>query len=256
MKGKLMSLLLAVVAALALAVPASADIIWEPEDDFYESHRGECVYNGRLYQAAGYDGSVKVYSSPKNAMSIKSLENGERVRVQFEWSGNVVWAYVYNEDVGGWVPMGDLSLVYDSQEFIKDHEGQIVKGEAVEVDFDQAWLYSYPGGPKDHVLKEDEDYMSFDEIFTSLYTDDNGLRWGVVGYYKGHRNGWVCLDDPMNETLDTAVVAVAPSAAQQQGAPTVTHTEWSNDLVLAAALVTAVVILTWVTIRKIKPKKR
>ena len=257
---KLISFLLAAAAMLSLAVPAAADMIWEPEDSFYKKHRDECVYDSRAYEFAGYDGGVTVWSAP-GGTARREQPNGGRVRVQFRWSGNgVEWGYFYGLEGSidaGWAPMDDLTLVYDSRQFLEDHAAELVEGDPVSVEFDSAVLYSYPGGPVSDVLKEETDYMSFSDVFSTLYTDGDGRRWGYVGYYMGRRDSWVCLDDPLNEQLDTNIVAVEPSAAQLRGAPTVTPGVIQQmPLVLAGALVALVVVTTLLVIRKVRPKKR
>ena len=261
MKKRLISLLFAVSVMLSLASPALADIIWEPENSFYEKHRNECVYENRAYELAGYDGSVSLWSAPNGTVQ-QELPNGGQGTVQFRWSGDgVEWGYLYNVlenwQEGGWAPMDDLTLIYDSRQFLEDHASEILEGDPVPVDFDSAVLYSYPGGPVSGILKEDAAYMPFSEVFSTLYTDGDGCRWGYVGYYMGHRNGWVCLDDPLNEQLDTNIVAVEPSAAQLRGAPTVTPgVTQQTPLVLAGVLVVLVVVVTLLIIRKVRPKKR
>ena len=194
-----------------------------------------------------------MYASPEQGTQSGTLENGIRGQVQFVWSGEQDWGYVSSSDKEGWVPMDDLSLVYDSQQFMEDHAGDIRETEPVAVDFSEAWLYSYPNGPQSHILQEDARYMPFDELFHTLYTDENGLRWGYVGYYMGHRQAWACLDDPMNEELSNDVVEVQPSAAQLRGTPSVT--ESGNGLLLPAVLVAAVAAVTVVLIRKLPKKK-
>ena len=257
---KLISFLLTVAAMLSLAMPAAADLIWEPEDSFYEKHRDECTYENRRYELAGYDGSVTLWSAP-NGTAQRELPNGGQGTVQFRWSGNgVEWGYFYGLEGSidaGWAPMDDLTLVYDSRQFLEDHAADIVTGEAVPVEFDSAVVYSYPGGPVSGTLREEKEYMPFSEIFTTIYTDGSGLRWGLVGYYMGHRDGWVCLDNPLNEQLDTSIVAVEPSAAQLRGAPTVTPGVTQQlPLVLAGALVALVVVITLLVIRKVRPRKK
>lgn len=260
MKRRLLSLLLALMAALALIVPASADLIWEPEDNFYQKHKNECTYVGRRYELAGYDGAVSVWSAPGGRVT-ETVPNGKRGTVQFRWSGGGVdWGYISGYsgawDHGGWVPMDDLSPVYDSAQFMKDHEVEITSFDPVPVEFHSAVLYNYPGGPAGRVLEEDAGYMPFSEVFTTVYTDENGLRWGYVGYYMGRENSWVCLDDPMNEHLDTSVVPVAPSAAQVRGSATVTPGAGQRfPLILAGVLVAAVVVVTAFLIRKTRPLK-
>ena len=260
MKRKLLSLLLTLTAVVALSVPALADVIWEPTNSFYESHSGQCDYENRAYLLGGYEGEVALRSSPQNGYIVKQVENGKRGVVQFIWHGGEMdWGYLYGiegEETEGWAPMDDLSLIYDSQQFMEDHAQELVEGAAAEVTFSQAVLYDYPGGPTAYVLEESKEYQPFSEIFTTLYTDENGLRWGYVGYYMGHRERWACLDDPMNEHLGTAVVETAPSAAQLRGSATVTGGfSWQVMLLAAVLLVAAVVAGTVVLIRRFCPKK-
>lgn len=251
MKRKIFILSLAALAVLSLTVPVSADMIWEPDDSFYESHTEECTYVGRQYELAGYDGKVTVFTAP-GGMSKLTLDNGLQGTIQFTWEGNgTTWGYLIrwgDSQAEGWVPMDDVSLIYDSQEFFKDHGGEIQETQPVPVDFHEAVMYSYPNGPVESTLKEDSDYMSFDELFTQVYTDGAGLRWGNVGYYMGTRDSWVCLDDPMNEELDTEIVSVSPSAAQLRGSETVTA--GPPVLLIAGALVAGVVAVTVVLLLK------
>ena len=254
MKKKFFTLFLALLAVLALASSASADVIWEPVNSFYERHKEECTYVNRAYQLEGYGGTVTVFTAP-NGMSKVTLENGTRGRVQFTWKGiGVAWGYLYQlngSDAEGWVPMDDLSLIYDSKQFVEDHKAEIQELEEVPVDFQEAVLYSYPNGPlKGYTLEEDPDYLLFSQAFDKLYTDENGLRWGHISYYFGHEDGWACLDGPMNEGLDTNIVPVAPSAAQTRGSVTVSP--GLPVLPSAIGLVAAVVAATVVLIRRKK----
>ena len=265
MKRRMLSLVTVLVLVLALALPASADVIWTPDNAFYESHYEECTYVGRGYEMAGHDGTVTVWDAPGGTV-VETLPNGTRGAVQFTWKGDgVEWGCLYNYSDNsdewsktGWVPMDDLALIYDSQQFMEDHGDEISSVEDLTVDFDTAVVYEYPGGPsREWPLKEDLDYLPFSQAFSDLYTDADGLRWGYVGYYMGHRNGWICLDDPMNEHLDTAVVPVAPSAAQQRGSATVTPGPVQQfPLLLAGVLVAAVVAVTAFAIVKLRPRKK
>lgn len=257
MKQKLFSLTLALLAVLALAVPTFADVIWTPDDSFYEKHYEECGYVGRHYQLGGYNGSVTVYTAPGGTKKA-SLDNGLQGIIQFTWTGNgLTWGYLCwaaDSDVEGWVPMDDLSLIYDSQQFTEDHASEITETAPVPVDFHEAALYSYPNGPvQEGTLKEDLDYQPFSDTFTKIYTDENGLRWGEVGYYMGHREAWVCLDDPMNTQLSSGIVPTAPSPAQARGSATEVAAG-TPPFLIAAALVAAVAAVTAVLI--LRRKKR
>ena len=257
MRRKICTLFLAALAVLSLMVPVSADVIIEPRDSFFEKHREECTYVARQYELAGYGGKVTVFTAP-GGMNKLTLDNGLRGTIQFTWEGKgTTWGYlIYWDDqwIEGWVPMDDVSLVYDSQQFMTDHAGEIVETDPVPVDFHDAVRYDYPNGPiaAGTDLQEDPDYMTFSEIFTQVYTDENGLRWSYVGYYKGWRESWVCLDDPMNRELDTEIIPVAPSAAQLRGSATVTA--GPPALLIAGVLVAAVAAVTAVLL--VKRKKR
>ncbi len=253
MKRKLLALAAVMTAAIALTLPVSADLIWEPENSFYEKHREECEYIGRTYEFRGYEGSVPVFDAPEGK-HIGTVENGGTSNVQFLWQGEQAWGYVEQVAAAGWVPMDDMSVVYDSQQFMEDHAAQIQTVEPVGVEVDKIVLYAYPNGPQRMILEEYEDYQPFEDMFTTLYTDENGLRWGYVGYYMGRVGAWACLNDPMNENLSTAVVETQPSAAQLRGTPSVT--ESGNALLLPVVLVAAVAAVTVVLIRKLCPKKK
>lgn len=255
MKRKLLPLVLFLLAVTVLAPPAAADMIWEPNDSFYKKHQNECEYVNRAYELAGYDGKVTVYTAP-DGMSKTTLDNGIQANVQFTWTGGgLTWGYLIrwgDSPVEGWVPMDDVSLVYDSREFMADHAGEITTSDPVPVDFSEAALYSYPHGPVwENTLKEDKDYQPFTEIFTKIYTDEAGLRWGYVGYYMGHTEAWVCLDDPMNTQLNTGIVPVAPSPAQARGSATAV-TAGLPALPIAAVLVAAVAAVTAILILRRK----
>lgn len=256
MKRKILTLFLAALAVLALTLPASADSIWTPDDPFYEKHWEECDYVGRQYELAGYNGKVTVFTAP-GGMNKLTLDNGLRVTIQFTWEGKgTTWGYLVRWDDDrpeGWVPMDDVSLVYDSKQFMTDHAGEIItETQPVPVDFHEAVLYRYPNGPAGNTLTEDPDYQRFGEMFTQVYTDGAGLRWGYVGYYMGRLENWVCLDDPMNQGLDTEIMPVAPSAAQLRGSATVTA--GPPALLIAAVLVAAVAAVTAFLL--LKRKKR
>lgn len=258
MKRKICTLFLAALAVLSLTVPASADSIWEPDDSFYKSHMGACTYVGREYELAGYDGKVTVFTAP-GGMNKLTLDNGLRVGIQFTWKGKgTTWGYLVRWDESwdsrteGWVPMDDVSLVYDSKQFMTDHAGEIEETQPIPVDFHEAVLYDYPHGPAGSTLAEEPEYQRFDEMFTQVYTDGAGLRWGYVGYYMGIRDYWICLDDPMNQELDTEIMPVAPSAAQLRGSETVTA--GPPALLIAAVLVVGVAAVTAFLL--LKRKKR
>lgn len=257
---RLFSCVLAFSLMLALTLPVFADVIWEPRDSFYSRHRDECSYEDRRYELAGVDGTVNLWSAP-NGLVTKTLQNGLVLRVQFRWTGDSLeWGYVYGsaEDgtsLEGWAPMDDMSLVYDSRQFTQDHKLEIKDGDPADVSFTAARLYSYPRGPlTGSVLNERRDYMPFSDIFSTVYTDDEGLRWGYVGYYMGRCDAWVCIDDPESQDLSTGIVPTEPSVSQLRGETAVAPGIRMQGTIIISAVV-LVVLCTGAVIIIIRRKK-
>lgn len=196
------------------ALPAQADVIWVPQDSFYEQHSSECEYVGRTFTANGPDGEVILYESPVSAREVDRWENGFAVYISFTYEdeSGTVWG-VYGEygDQTGWMPMEYMDVVYDSlsfeEEFAADIEQQSGELDGQYLGRD-VWFWSYPGAAegyeteiRDHVP---EYYMT--------YTDSQGHAWGKVGYYFGDRNFWICLDQP-----DAAFDALYPDGSSGIG---------------------------------------
>lgn len=213
MKHKLPAIFLALVLLTALAMPAFADLMWEPYDNsFYERHRDECSYENRSYLVNGQKGYVTLRSAPDSVIEVVNVPNGASLYIGFTWqeNGGETWAvgdYAVQEEgqtwkwYTGWVSMDDLALIYDDIAFEEDHGAEFQEYDGSGDELTEAYLYSYPNGSRQELLVEAKEYMPFSETFQQLYTDDNGLRWTYVGYYMGRRNAWVCIDDPLNEDL-------------------------------------------------------
>lgn len=81
MKRKGWILPLAVLMALTLAMPAFADVMWEPYgNNFYEAHRDECQYENRTYLANGPEGYLTLRESLQSSAEVdKHCQWGERL---------------------------------------------------------------------------------------------------------------------------------------------------------------------------------
>ena len=207
---KILTVVLALAAMLALAVPASADILWEPNGNvFYESHRGECRYEGRGYLANGKDGFVTVWDAPNGFVVKGQFSNGEKLWVYWVYENWGLISYYGENAVEGWVDLEEMSLVYDHIAFAEEYADRIVPygGEFADYDGEDAVFnfYEYPGAPEVKRAME-RDFAGVVENLTggedgnsyisSVFVDEQGLTWGYVGYMYGHLNGWFCLDDP------------------------------------------------------------
>lgn len=265
MKRKLVTISLAVLMLAALAVPAFADVMWEPYgNSFYESHRSECTYENRSYLANGEKGYVTLKTAPDSLTEVTNVANGVSLYVGYIWQGkgSDKWAvvdYSVRDEQGnwnwssGWVPLSELALIYDHLAFEEDHGAEFQEYDGSGDELTEVYLYSYPGGTYVDTLKENSGYQPFSEAFQYLYTDENGLRWTFVGYYMGRYNAWACIDDPVNTELGVDAPRTVgqvrgtggeatPPAEKVPAAKTAVLWAIPAVLVVAVAAVTAVLI--------------
>jgi len=260
------ALLAALLLLCALAVPALADIAYEPDDSFFRHHN--CDYEHRRWFTSGAEGYVVVYKSPVGA-SAGVLPNGLGFWVNYTYDGE--WGQIdYDADdpadadrhncVSGWVKLADMVVDYDYRSFEADHASEFTESEErLEAERGSAvFCYKYPGsGIVSDKLKAD--WAESDAPwFSSIFTDSAGRRWGYVGYYCGHRNLWICLDDPGNPELpadenfhEVPTVAAAAgdvlAAAQKSAA--------GPNLYLYAGIGGVIVIAAAVLIAVLRKKK-
>jgi hypothetical protein len=269
MKRRLfLRLLILLLLAALTCFPALADVIWEPNDSFYQQKSEDCVYNGRSYTASGRDGSVSVFKEPGSKETAAVINNGNVFYVSFtytdkegaEWgvvefnpdgSGNLT-EIDYSTAVTGWIPMTDLTVVYDYISFAEDHSGEL-KPYTGDYDTFKAGgtvvFWSYPGSG---VVAWEDGEFKYDEYFeiTDTYTDSEDRLWGFVGYYYGARNVWVCVSDPSGAGIEKTPPSELPeatSASPETELPTAGNDQKSAVL-LIAVIVAAVVIVTGVLI--------
>ncbi|MBE6996708.1 MAG: hypothetical protein E7427_00860 [Ruminococcaceae bacterium] len=228
---RLSSLLLLCALLSALAAPALADVAYIPTNDFLEKHQQDCVYENRWYWTNGPFGYVQAHTAPESRESVP-LPNGQRYLISSIYQGS--WGLLeYDPDtlgsmpwqgVSAWVRMSDMVADYDNQSFMADHGAELVQ-ETAELDWnrtDTVYVYRYPGSGvvTDSLSPE---WFGQDQIsFGPLFTDPAGRRWGYCGYLYGHRDLWVCLDDPYNGALapDENCVTIVTRAAADPPAQT------------------------------------
>ena len=132
---RLFTCLLAVITLLSLTSAAYADVVWEPQNKFYENHANECAYIGRSYYANGPEGFVTLWDAPGGSMVAAQYENGFTLPVYWQyqdWGCVTVWGDEGN--VSGWVPLSELYLVYDYISFEEEYGSQFTdyKGESAD----------------------------------------------------------------------------------------------------------------------------
>ncbi|MBR4702860.1 MAG: hypothetical protein IKO91_03360 [Oscillospiraceae bacterium] len=216
-----MTLLLALVLCLALAAPALADVIWEPESDFYETHFDECYPENRTYVTSGEEGVVYAFDVPLGKLTAE-YPNGEELWIEWIWDREGGWGFFrYRDDDGwkeAWVQLGDLTVKYDAVSFAQEHGSEFIYSEEEVLlpleGLEQLVLWTYPGAVDHSVFSVYSDSGEPPLWFNTLYEDPKGRTWGNLGYYYGYRNVWVCLDDPESEDLSGTVPTEVPSPAE------------------------------------------
>ena len=258
MKRNLLALLTALLLLALVVTPAFADVIWEPDNSFYQRHRDECVYHDRSYIANGEKGYVTVLNAPGSASELVNISNGTRFYVSFLWTDEdgTQWGAGYPAgqwDKEGWVNLSGMAMIYDYLCFDEDHSHEYQEYDGSGDHLTEACVYSYPGGVFSSILEQGSGDYKFSDGFRNLYTDENGLRWTFIGYYMGHRDGWVCIDDPLNENLGIEASLTVGQVRGEGSDPvppaanvpaTGVFPLWAIPvvLVIAVAVVTAVIV--------------
>lgn len=189
-------LLVAVIFFLVIKPEeVQADLILEPEDQFYQAHADQCEYVDRSYYT---DGSVDFWTAP-NGRKKGSFPADTRLQVTHVYtdSQGAQWG-VFLDQESGWILMADVYLDYDSRQFREDHEEEILPGEEqVLAEGEKVVFWSYPCSGENWGTEELQQELKFSEF----YTDSQGRLWGNVGYYMGSRDFWICLSEPGNQEI-------------------------------------------------------
>lgn len=257
-------LLLAAFILLAVPLTAYADVLVEPNNDFYARHRDECTSLNRSFYANGEGGSVSLKKQPGSKAEVAAVENGEVLYIMFTYNHKgELWGVVelytpdkpYNQWPTGWIPMNQLLLVYDYISFAEEHGADFYPytgsydalNTAKEIVF---WAWPGSGNAQGSLeAVADENFQ-----VSHAYKDAQGREWGFVGYWYGRRNAWVCLSDPANRDIPafnpapTPVLWHAGAANAQKGGLSVP--------IFSIILVAALVVGTAILIRVLwKPRK-
>ncbi len=197
---KMLIFTLICMALLSVALPVFADVILEPNNDFYHEHQHECIYNNyRQYIVNTDKGHAYLYVSPDSVRTIKGVSNGDQVFITWLYTDpdtQEEWGLLYNHS--GWFRMSDLTVVYDQYSFLEDHQGQMREYVAgtyqIEVSQSKpAPMWTYPGKLMEQSFFYDGEITKF---VSETYTDAEGTVWGYISNYRGQRHVWICLTDP------------------------------------------------------------
>jgi hypothetical protein len=244
---------------------ASADVLIEPNNDFYNRHRTECERLDRYFYANGASGSVSLKTEPGVRGVLSGVvENGEVINIlaTYNYQGET-WGVTqihtpdtpYNKLPNGWVPMSQLLPEYDSISFSEEHQSEIYSyaGNYEELQaVVEFTIWAWPGSGiirgtfLTANLPEDMDAYYAD---SPAYRDEDGREWVSWGYMFGIRNVWICLSDPANDSIP-AFNPEPPLDFHRSGDTAAeTLTKKLSLPWLIIILVSALVVITFILIR-------
>jgi len=267
--NKIASLIFACVMLVSLLGGfALADVIYQPDDDFYNSHAGDCEYVNRDYYANAESGYLELFTKPDGS-SLGFADNGGVFHVQFSYKlGDVTWGVVEYSGSNGkliptdtenyktaWIKLSDTTLKYDYISFDKDHNAEYTPydGDYSELSGIQnivMWTFPDSGENYGTLDKTDENFA-----VTSVYNDSNGQKWGFVSYYYAIKNFWICLSDPTNTEIAAIGVETPALYSPEPGSePQSSISDMSTVLIfcVGAAVLIAVVLIAVLNKKKSK----
>jgi hypothetical protein len=186
---------------LMTPLTAYADLIVEPDNDFYEQHKGQIIFLGRSFVANGEDGSVPVRMEPGSKNDIAKLQNGDATYINYSclYGGNF-WGFTF--EYSGWIKMEQMLVLYDYIAFEEDHLDDFYSydGDYAGIKANRSAIaWPWPGCDAPLWTFEDLDAENF--WVSYAYSDEDGREWGFVSYLYGSRNIWFCLSDPLNRDI-------------------------------------------------------
>ena len=133
-----------------------------------------------------------------------------------------VMSYSHTYQPPGWIPMDELLVLYDSQDFEtlnKDNFYTYTGSYDAVLSAKKLVEWEWPGSDKEKRIVES--YIPERAGVLYAYKDKDGREWGKTKYSEY----WICLSDPENSKIPSFYPALQPTAWSFDGI----H-EWSADV--------------------------
>ena len=247
----------------------SADVIIEPNDNFYEKHREECEYVRRTYITNSKDGYVSLYTSPESKTVVSSVENGTPVFITFTYEDEnaVTWGVVMDSTLfegtrgkAAWMNLNDCYVKYDNTSFMEDHENELIH-EEISFDFSDykknviLWTYPQSGEIRNEIDPTTAYAKDYTKTFDSYYEDDKGQKWIRINYFM-KSDGWICVSDPTNTKIKELVQEnKEPEIIYPSTNPEV-RSQSHYEIIVAFVLTISLIVITAVVIHKVYRKEK
>ncbi len=192
---KLVSIGLCLIMAAASLLPAAADVIWEPTNNFYYEHYGECVNVELPYETKK---DTPIQASPTDRTQVGVIPQYTTVWVYLQWGD---WGYTECANGEGWVDLTRFRRIYCASDFVEEHKDEfyLTEGWISRQANGTIYYWAYPGAAAyDGYIDANMFYWTDEDVqYQALWWDQYFRCWAYMGYYYG-ATGWICLDDPGN----------------------------------------------------------
>ena len=233
---KLLCLCLCIILALSLALPSAADVIWEPDDDYYFENYDECTLVELEFEAVS-DAVIQV--SPRDRVSTSYVPAGETVYVYVLWKN---YGYIESAYGVGWVDLSYFQQRYQLADFLTDHETEfvVVSGTISRMIYSLIYYWTFPGSGQlaGYISADTFSWTNEDVAYQATWTDENGLLWCYMSYYYG-ASGWICLSDPGN-----AYLPVTAPMYKDSGFTSEYFNSYNPTTAVVVCLATAAIVIT------------
>ena len=205
-----------------------ADLIYEPNDNFYKRYAKDCQHVNRTYTANGPDGIVIAYKDPFTDTEVVTIKNDKEMYISYSYedSNGINWGLceLVKASQSGWMPMEYLQVVYDYISFGEEYAEKIeVSSGRIDESYIEKEIYfwEFPGSEKGYaVLLHDKT-----PEYSSVFIDELGRTWAYVSYYMGNKGKWLCLDE-----LTTDFEELYEDGAPERGTNQ-PETNYSSDII-------------------------
>jgi len=198
---KRFTVILVLCILILMPLTAYADIIYEPDNDFYKQYKTQIKDLGRSFAANGEDGSLSVKKEPGAKDDISKLDNGAVTYIRYSCLYNgEFWGFT--EEYSGWVKLDQMLVLYDYITFDEEHHDEYYNYSGIYkeiIETRSAIVWPWPGA--DNYIKRFDNLDAGHYSASYAYMDGDGREWGFVTYIYGYRNVWLCLSEPTNDSI-------------------------------------------------------
>ncbi|MCL2757501.1 MAG: hypothetical protein FWD43_05435 [Coriobacteriia bacterium] len=254
-------LILAIMISLLFPLAnAYADVVYEPQDDFFNSHRDACISIDRWFYVNGEEGYAIMMVAPNSNKEVDVLRNGTELYISYTYDQRgVIWGLtefqssITGKRVSAWLPWDKLVLKYDHISFEQDHgsEFYIYTGDLGFLkEVERIYVWDWPGAdgqpwsttPGNLQVEDPQFYIEMEKT----YKDEMGREWCFFDYRYASWGKWVCISDPSNGEIPAFNSAPDPKLVPP--AETLPVPKGFNLLLLIIILVVVVVIVAAILI--------